>query len=118
MIGFWATLSLNIPDFSRYAHSQRDQIVGQAAGLPTTMALYSFIGVAVTSATTIIYGTTIWDPVVLVTRLAQNTPLLLIAAMIIIAIAQISTNMAANVVSPSFDFSNLAPRYVSFRTAS
>ena len=68
MIGFWATLSLNIPDFSRYARSQRDQIVGQALGLPPTMALYSFIGVAVTSATTIIYGETIWDPVDVLTH--------------------------------------------------
>src|SRR5262245_27143586 len=66
MIGFWATLSLNIPDFSRYAYSQRDQVIGQALGLPTTMGLYSFIGVAVTSATVIIYGQTVWDPVELV----------------------------------------------------
>src|SRR6202043_2720193 len=68
MIGFWATLSLNIPDFSRYARSQKDQVVGQALGLPLTMALYSFIGVAVTSATTIIYGKTIWDPVDVLAR--------------------------------------------------
>src|SRR5206468_10327285 len=61
MIGFWATLSLNIPDFSRYAKSQRDQVIGQALGLPLTMALFSFIGVAVTSATTIIYGATLWN---------------------------------------------------------
>src|SRR5213080_388940 len=68
MVGFWATLSLNIPDFSRYAVSQRDQVVGQALGLPATMALYAFIGVAVTSATTIIYGKTIWDPVDVLAR--------------------------------------------------
>jgi nucleobase:cation symporter-1, NCS1 family len=68
MIGFWATLSLNIPDFSRYAYSQKDQMIGQAIGLPTTMALYSFIGVAVTSATIVIYGQAIWDPVDLLTR--------------------------------------------------
>ena len=68
MIGYWATLSLNIPDFTRYAYSQRDQVIGQALGLPTTMGLYSFIGVAVTSATVIIYrGEAIWDPVVLLT---------------------------------------------------
>src|SRR4029453_14848803 len=67
-VGFWATLALNIPDFSRYARSQRDQAVGQALGLPTTMGLYSFIGVAVTSATVIIYGEAIWDPVLLITR--------------------------------------------------
>ena len=70
-VGFWATLSLNIPDFSRYAHSQRDQVLGQALGLPTTMGLYSFIGVAVTSATVVIYGETIWDPVVLLTQVRE-----------------------------------------------
>ncbi len=70
-VGFWATLSLNIPDFSRYARSQRDQVLGQALGLPTTMGLYSFIGVAVTSATIIIYGQAIWDPVVLLSRVRE-----------------------------------------------
>ena len=85
-------------------------------GLPLTMTAFSFIGIAVTAATIVVFGEAIWDPVVLVTKLAQNAPLLLIVAMIIIAIAQISTNMAANVVSPSFDFSNLAPKYISFRT--
>lgn len=79
MIGFWATLSLNIPDFSRYARSQRDQIIGQALGLPLTMALYAFIGVAVTSATTIIYGKTIWDPVDVLTHFTN--PLVLVVAM-------------------------------------
>ena len=113
MIGFWATLSLNIPDFSRYAHSQRDQIVGQAIGLPTTMALYSFIGVAVTSATTIIYGTTIWDPVDVLTRFTN--PIVLVMAMVALCIATLATNIAANVVSPANDFSHLAPRAISFR---
>src|SRR5204862_4960157 len=80
MVGFWATLSLNIPDFSRYAVSQRDQALGQALGLPLTMALYSFIGVAVTSATTIIYGQTIWDPVDVLTRFTN--PLILVVAML------------------------------------
>ena len=75
MIGYWATLSLNIPDFTRYSHTQRDQVIGQAIGLPTTMALYSFIGVAVTSATIVIYGSTIWDPVVLITKF--KSPLVL-----------------------------------------
>ena len=114
MIGFWATLSLNIPDFSRYACSQRDQIMGQALGLPLTMALYSFIGVAVTSATTIIYGQTIWDPVDVLTRF-QN-PMVLIVAMLALCIATLATNIAANVVSPANDFSHLAPRKISFRT--
>ena len=114
MIGFWATLSLNIPDFSRYAVSQRDQIVGQALGLPLTMALYSFIGVAVTSATTIIYGETVWDPVDVLTRF--KNPVLLVVAMLALCIATLATNIAANVVSPANDFAHLAPRKISFRT--
>jgi len=113
MIGFWATLSLNIPDFSRYAVSQRDQIVGQALGLPLTMALYSFIGVAVTSATTIIYGQTIWHPVDVLTRF--KSPVVLVVAMVALCIATLATNIAANVVSPANDFAHLAPRRISFR---
>ena len=113
MIGFWATLSLNIPDFSRYAVSQRDQALGQALGLPLTMALYSFIGVAVTSATTIIFGQTIWDPVDVLTRF-QN-PVVLVVAMLALCLATLATNIAANVVSPANDLAHLAPRYISFR---
>jgi NCS1 family nucleobase:cation symporter-1 len=113
MIGFWATLSLNIPDFSRYACSQRDQVLGQALGLPLTMALYSFIGVAVTSATTIIYGHTIWDPVDVLTRFTN--PVVLVVAMVALCIATLATNIAANVVSPANDFANFAPRRISFR---
>jgi nucleobase:cation symporter-1, NCS1 family len=113
MIGFWATLSLNIPDFSRYAKTQRDQVVGQALGLPLTMALYSFIGVAVTSATTIIYGQTIWDPVDVLTRFTN--PVVLVVAMVALCIATLATNIAANVVSPANDFAQLAPRKISFR---
>ena len=112
-IGFWATLSLNIPDFSRYARSQRSQVIGQAVGLPTTMALYSFIGVAVTSATIVIFGHAIWDPVDLLVKL-QN-PVLLIIAMVSLCIATLATNLAANVVSPANDFANLAPRFIGFR---
>ena len=115
-VGYWITLSLNIPDFTRYAKTQRSQIIGQAIGLPLTMTAFSFIGIAVTAATIVVFGEAIWDPVQLITRLTSGIPLLLILAMFIIAIAQISTNMAANVVSPSFDFSNLAPKYISFRT--
>lgn len=115
-VGYWVTLSLNIPDFTRYAQSQRSQIIGQAIGLPLTMSAFSFIGIAVTAATIVVFGEAIWDPVQLVTRLTGDIPALLILAMFVIAIAQISTNMAANVVSPSFDFSNLAPKYISFRT--
>src|SRR5262249_50251157 len=65
-VGFWATLSLNIPDFTRYARSQRDQALGQAIALPPAMGLFSFIGVAVTSGTIVIFGKAIWDPVELV----------------------------------------------------
>lgn len=114
MVGFWATLSLNIPDFSRYARSQRDQIIGQALGLPFTMALYAFIGVAVTSATTIIYGETIWDPVDVLTHFTN--PAVLIVAMLALCIATLATNIAANVVSPANDFAHLSPRRISFRT--
>jgi NCS1 family nucleobase:cation symporter-1 len=113
MIGFWATLSLNIPDFSRYAVSQRDQILGQALGLPLTMALYAFIGVAVTSATTIIYGETLWDPVDVLTRFTN--PVVLVIAMLSLCVATLATNIAANVVSPANDFAHLAPRHISFR---
>jgi NCS1 family nucleobase:cation symporter-1 len=114
MIGFWATLSLNIPDFSRYAYSQKSQMIGQAIGLPATMALYSFIGVAVTSATIVIYGHAIWDPVDLLTRF--RSPAVLLIAMISLCVATLATNLAANVVSPANDFSHLAPRSISFRT--
>ncbi|HWD18812.1 MAG TPA: NCS1 family nucleobase:cation symporter-1 [Verrucomicrobiae bacterium] len=113
MIGFWATLSLNIPDFSRYAVTQKDQMLGQALGLPLTMALYSFIGVAVTSATAIIYGQTIWDPVDVLTRF--KNPAVLIVAMLALCLATLATNIAANVVSPANDFAHLAPKKISFR---
>ncbi|MFT3786327.1 MAG: NCS1 family nucleobase:cation symporter-1 [Tepidisphaeraceae bacterium] len=113
MIGFWATLSLNIPDFSRYAKSQRDQILGQALGLPPTMALYSFIGVAVTSATMVIYGSAIWDPVALMQKFTHKPTLVI--AMAAVALATLATNIAANVVSPANDFAHLAPRYIGFR---
>jgi NCS1 family nucleobase:cation symporter-1 len=114
MVGFWATLSLNIPDFTRYAVSQRAQIKGQAIGLPPSMTLFAFIGVVVTSATTIIYGTTIWDPVVLAGRF--DSKLLVSIAMIAVAISTLATNIAANIVSPANDFANLAPAKINFRT--
>ena len=113
MIGFWATLSLNIPDFSRYAASQRDQVVGQALGLPLAMAFYSFIGVAVTSATVIIFGETIWNPIDVLVRF--RSPAVLIVAMLALCIATLATNIAANVVSPANDFAHLWPRGISFR---
>ena len=114
MVGFWATVALNIPDFTRYAKSQRDQALGQALGLPTAMTLYSFIGVAVTSASVVLFGEPIWDPVALIGRFHQ--PLIAFVALIAILIATLNTNVAANVVSPSNDFSNLNPRLISFRT--
>ena len=113
MVGFWATVALNIPDFTRYARSQRDQIIGQALGLPLAMSVYAFIGVAVTSASVLIFGTAIWDPVELLGRFHQ--PVIASIALVALLIATLNTNVAANVVSPSNDFSNLAPRYISFR---
>jgi len=114
MVGFWATVALNIPDFTRYAKSQRAQMAGQALGLPTAMTLFSFIGVAVTSASVVIFGQAIWDPVVLLGRF--NKPVVASIALIALLIATLNTNVAANVVSPSNDFSNLNPRRISFRT--
>jgi NCS1 family nucleobase:cation symporter-1 len=114
MVGFWATLSLNIPDFTRYAKSQRDQVLGQALGLPTTMGLFSFIGVAVTSATVVIYGTMVWDPVELIGKF--KSPFVLVISLASLGIATLATNIAANVVSPANDFANLAPKKISFRT--
>ena len=114
MVGFWATLSLNIPDFTRYSKSQRAQIVGQAIGLPPSMTLFAFIGVAVTSATMIIYGSTIWDPVVLAGKFENR--LLVSVAMVAVVISTLATNIAANIVSPANDFANLAPKKITFKT--
>jgi NCS1 family nucleobase:cation symporter-1 len=118
MVGYWATLSLNIPDFSRYVKSQKDQMLGQGLGILTTMPLYAFIGIAVTSATLILYGEAIWDPVKLLARLTSEyeSPFLGILAMFVLAVATLSTNIAANVVSPANSFSNLMPQKISFRT--
>src|SRR4051812_14122210 len=113
MVGFWATLSLNIPDFTRYAVSQKAQVRGQSIGLPTSMTLFAFIGVVVTSATAIIYKETIWDPVVLAGKFENKV--LVSLAMIAVAISTLATNIAANIVSPANDFSNLWPRKINFR---
>jgi NCS1 family nucleobase:cation symporter-1 len=113
-VGYWATLSLNIPDFTRYARSQRSQALGQALGLPTTMTAFAFIGVAVTSATVVIYGEAIWDPVVLIARIGN--PAIIIFGALIVMLAQLTTNMAANVVSPANDFSSLSPKRISYVT--
>ncbi len=113
-VGYWATLSLNIPDFTRYAKSQRSQVMGQALGLPTTMTAFAFIGVAVTSATIVVFGKAVWDPVQLITMI--GSPAVIVFGALIVLAAQITTNMAANVVSPANDFSNLAPRKISYVT--
>ncbi len=114
MVGFWATLSLNIPDFTRYATSQKAQINGQIIGLPPSMTLFSFIGVVVTSATVIIYGKTIWDPLVLAGKF--DSKLLVSIAMIAVAISTLATNIAANIVSPANDFAHLSPSKINFKT--
>jgi NCS1 family nucleobase:cation symporter-1 len=114
MVGNWATLALNIPDFTRYAKSQSSQVVGQAFGLPVAMTLYSFIGIVCTSASTVVFGVPIWNPITLLGRFHQ--PLFATVALVSILIATLNVNIGANVVSPSNDFSNLAPRLISFRT--
>ncbi|MBI3182143.1 MAG: NCS1 family nucleobase:cation symporter-1 [Myxococcales bacterium] len=112
-VGFWATLSLNIPDFTRFSRSQRDQVVGQAIGLPPTMALFSFIGVAVTAATPLIFGEMIDNPVALTARM--GTSFVVVASLFALTLATLSTNIAANVVSPANDFSNLRPGRISYK---
>jgi NCS1 family nucleobase:cation symporter-1 len=112
MVGYWATLALNIPDFTRFAKGQKEQMLGQALGLPTTMTLYAFIGVVVTSATVLIFGEAIWDPVALLSKF--NNPLVAFVALVSLWIATLTTNIAANVVSPANDFANLWPRKIDF----
>jgi NCS1 family nucleobase:cation symporter-1 len=114
MVGFWATLSLNIPDFTRYARDQRAQVLGQALGLPLTMTLFSFIGIAVTSATTRIYGEAIWDPIALLGRIEGGFAVAL--SLVALSVATLTTNIAANVVSPANAFVNADPRRITFRT--
>ncbi len=114
MVGYWATLSLNIPDFTRYAKNQESQLVGQAFGLPVAMVLYSFIGIACTSASTIVFGRPIWSPVELLGEFHQ--PFLAFLGLVALLIATLNVNIGANVVGPSNDISNLAPSVISFRT--
>jgi NCS1 family nucleobase:cation symporter-1 len=136
MIGFWATLSLNIPDFTRFGRGQREQMLGQTLGLPTTMIAFSAMGVVITSASqAILVGVPVeqlWDPVVILGALTSATPpngleepliasgavrgLVALIALLGVGIATISVNIAANVVSPANDFANLAPRWISFQT--
>jgi len=110
-VGFWATVSLNIPDFTRFARNQREQMIGQALALPATMTLYAFVGIVVTSATVVIYGTAIWDPVQLLSRF--HSPIAVVVSLIAILLATLNVNIGANVVSPANDFSNLWPRGIS-----
>jgi NCS1 family nucleobase:cation symporter-1 len=113
-VAFWGTMALSIPDFSRFARSQRDQVVGQAVGLPLTMALFAFIGAAVTNATVVIFGTRIPDPIALLARVGG--PVVVILSMLGLSIATLTTNIAANVVAPANDFSNIAPHKIRFKT--
>ena len=114
MVGYWATLALNIPDFTRYSKSQGAQIIGQGFGLPVAMTLYTFVGIAVTSASVVIFGEPIWNPITLLGRFHQ--PVVAFFALIAILVATLNVNIGANVVSPSNDFSNLYPRLISYRT--
>jgi NCS1 family nucleobase:cation symporter-1 len=114
MVGYWATLSLNMPDFTRFGRSQREQIVGQVSALPTTMTVFAAMGVLITSATVIIYGEAIWDPVKLVGRF--SSPLVVAISMFTAVVATLAVNIAANVVSPANDFANAFPRLISFKT--
>jgi NCS1 family nucleobase:cation symporter-1 len=110
MVGFWATLSLNIPDFSRYARSQRSQVIGQIIGLPLTMLLFAGLGVVLTAASTELVGETISDPINLIGRI--DSPFWVVVSMMIIILATISTNTAANIVSPTNVFQNVAPKFI------
>ena len=112
-VAFWGTMALSIPDFSRYARSQRDQVIGQAVGLPATMAVFAFIGAAVTNATVVIFGTRIADPVALLARIGG--PLMIMLSMAGLVVATLTTNIAANIVAPANAFSNLAPHKITFK---
>jgi len=112
MVGFWATLALNIPDFTRFAKSQRDQILGQSIGLPVPMALLAVVAVVATAATRIVFGRAIWDPVELATNMDSIGVLI---GLLIISVDTVSCNIAANLVGPAYDFAALAPRLISYR---
>ena len=114
MIGYWATLSLNMPDFTRFGRSQREQIIGQVVALPTTMSVFAAMGVLITSATVIIYGKAIWDPVQLVAHF--TAPVVVAVSMFTAVVATLAVNIAANVVSPANDFANAFPRLIRFKT--
>jgi NCS1 family nucleobase:cation symporter-1 len=113
MIGFWATLSLNMPDFTRFGRSQKEQAVGQVVALPLTMTIFSAMAVVITSASEQIYGKPIWDPIDLVGHFESR--LVVAISMFTVVVATLSVNIAANVVSPANDFANIAPKKISFR---
>ena len=113
MVGFWATLALNIPDFTRFAKTQRDQVLGQTIGLPVPMGLLAMLAVIVTSASVVLYGKAIWDPVDLASRMSGAGVLI---ALIILLIDTVSVNLAANLVGPAYDFSSLAPKQISYKS--
>ncbi len=114
MIAFNATLSLNIPDFTRFGGSQRSQLVGQAISLPTTMTLFPFLAVIITSASVVVFGSPIWDPVQLMGKFSN--PIVILFGLVSLTVATLSVNVAANIVSPANDFSNVAPKLISFKT--
>ncbi len=114
MVGFWATLSLNMPDFTRFGRSQREQVIGQTVALPTTMFIFAAMGVFITSASAIIYGEAIWDPIKLVAKF--DSPVVIAISMFTVVVATLSVNIAANVVSPANDFANAFPKWISFKT--
>ena len=115
-LAFWSTLALNIPDFSRYARSQKTQFRGQLYGLPTTMIFFAFVGAYVTAATRHLTqdGTLIKDPADLVQLFSHPISIILACAGIIIA--TLTTNIAANTLAPANGFSNLLPKKISYKT--
>src|SRR5207302_1088027 len=111
---FWIlNIALIMPDFTRFGKSQRAQAFGQLLGLPTTMTIFPLIAVLITSATVVVYGSPIWDPIALTAKF--SSPIVIVLALFTLAVATLSVNIAANVVSPSYDFSNAWPKAISFR---
>jgi nucleobase:cation symporter-1, NCS1 family len=113
MVAYWATMALSIADITRFAKSQKVQYWGQILGMPTTMTIYAFFGVAVTSATVVIYGQAIWDPIEVMTR--TGSPLFIFVGLVFIILATLTTNVTANIVAPAYAISNLAPSRISWR---
>ena len=114
MIAFWSTLSLNMPDFTRFGGSQRKQFWGQILGLPTTMSFIAIVAILTTSGAVALYGQAIWDPALLASHF--DSPVLVVVALVALVLATVSANLAANVVSPSYDFSNAVPKRITFAT--